>query len=80
MVHPPSFLKCLKVPSFHSSVGEPCLPPLNREGRDRGGDADFETSNFSPSMVVATNSSTLENLLSPGVKGAGKTALLIDEG
>ena len=42
-VHPSLFLKCLKVPSFHSSIGKPSLSPLNREGRDRDKGADFTT-------------------------------------
>jgi DNA replication protein DnaC len=31
-------------------------------------------------MVITPSPSTLENLLFSGVKGVGKTALLIDEG
>ena len=80
MVHPSLVLKCLKVPSFHLSIGEPSLSPLNRDPRDRGKGGDFATSFLEPTMVIPTRPSTLENLLLPSGLRVSFTALLIDEG
>ena len=65
MVHPSLVPKCLKVPSFHLSNGEPSLSPLNRDPRDRGKGGDFATSFLEPTMVKFTWASTLENPLPP---------------
>ena len=80
MVHPSLVLKCLKVPSFHLSIGEPSLSPLNRDPRDRGKGGDFATSFLEPTMVIQTRPSTLENLLLPNGLRVSFTAFLIDEG
>jgi hypothetical protein len=79
MVHPSLVLKCLKVPSFHLSIGEPSLSPLNRDPRDRGKGGDFATSFLEPTMV---NSTWLQPLKSPCLLSRLRVAFLalsIDE-